>query len=353
MNITFVTSTLTSGGSERVMSILANELADRGHNVSIILLRAPNVFYSINDSVKLYFAQDFSKNIMGKALWLRKHIQKERPDVVIPFMTSVYCVTIFALLGVNVPIISSERIDPRFSNRIIKITRWAFLRFTTHLVVQTQAIKAYYSQSIQQRTTIIPNPITEKVFEKPTDINKKHRIISVGRLYDQKNQKMMINAFSQIANQYPDYTLVIYGEGPLRQELENYIKSLGLESKVLLPGRTENIVKELYDSEVFCLSSDYEGMSNALLEAVCVGMPVISTRVSGVDDILINGENGLVVNIGDVDGLVVAFQTLLNNKELCDKFSKYNKQISVNYKIEKIVDNWEALMHKVVGLGCE
>ncbi|MBQ3536166.1 MAG: glycosyltransferase [Alistipes sp.] len=353
MKITFVTSTLTSGGSERVMSILANELADRGHNVSIILLRAPNVFYSINDSVKLYFAQDFSKNIMGKALWLRKHIQKERPDVVIPFMTSVYCVTIFALLGVNVPIISSERIDPRFSNRIIKITRWAFLRFTTHLVVQTQAIKAYYSQSIQQRTTIIPNPITEKVFEKPTDINKKHRIISVGRLYDQKNQKMMINAFSQIANQYPDYTLVIYGEGPLRQELENYIKSLGLESKVLLPGRTENIVKELYDSEVFCLSSDYEGMSNALLEAVCVGMPVISTRVSGADDILINGENGLVVNIGDVDGLVVAFQTLLNNKELCDKFSKYNKQISVNYKIEKIVDNWEALMHKVVGLGCE
>ena len=181
MKITFVTSTLTSGGSERVMSILANELSDRGHDVSIILLRAPKVFYPINDSVKLYFAQDFSKNMMGKALWLRKHIQKERPDVVIPFMTSVYCMTIFALLGVNVPIISSERIDPRFSNRIIKITRWAFLRFTTHLVVQTQAIKAYYSQSIQQRTTIIPNPITEKVFEKPTDINKKHRIISVGR----------------------------------------------------------------------------------------------------------------------------------------------------------------------------
>lgn len=348
MKITFVTSTLTSGGSERVMSILANELSDRGHDVSIILLRAPKVFYPINDSVKLYFAQDFSKNIMGKALWLRKHIQKERPDVVIPFMTSVYCVTIFALLGVNVPIISSERIDPRFSNRMIKMMRWVFLRFTTHLVVQTQAIKAYYSQSIQQRTTIIPNPITEKVFEKPTDINKKHRIISVGRLYDQKNQKMMINAFSQIANQYPDYTLVIYGEGPLRQELENYIKSLGLESKVLLPGRTENIVKELYDSEVFCLSSDYEGMSNALLEAVCVGMPVISTRVSGVDDILINGENGLVVNIGDVDGLVVAFQTLLNNKELCDKFSKYNKQISVNYKIEKIVDDWETLINSVI-----
>lgn len=348
MKITFVTSTLTSGGSERVMSILANELADRGHNVSIILLRAPNVFYSINDSVKLYFAQDFSKNIMGKALWLRKHIQKERPDVVIPFMTSVYCVTIFALLGVNVPIISSERIDPRFSSRIIKITRWAFLRFTTHLVVQTQAIKAYYSQSIQQRTTIIPNPITEKVFEKPTDINKKHRIISVGRLYDQKNQKMMINAFSQIANQYPDYTLVIYGEGPLRQELENYIKSLGLESKVLLPGRTEDIVKELYNSEIFCLSSDYEGMSNALLEAVCVGMPVISTRVSGVDDIIINGKNGLVVNIGDVDGLVIALQTLLNNKDLCDKFSEYNKQISVSYKIEKIVDNWETLINNVV-----
>lgn len=348
MKITFVTSTLTSGGSERVMSILANELANRGHDVSIILLRAPKVFYPIDDAVKLYFAQDFSKNIMGKALWLRKHIKKERPDVVIPFMTSVYCVTIFALLGVGVPIISSERIDPRFSNRMRKVMRWVFLRFTTHLVVQTQAIKAYYSQSIQRRTSIIPNPITEKVFEQPTNVNKKRRIISVGRLYDQKNQKMMISAFSQIANQYPDYTMVIYGEGPLRQELEDYIKSLGMEYKVLLPGRTDNIVEELYNSEIFCLSSDYEGMSNALLEAVCVGMPVISTRVSGVDDILINGENGLVVEVGDVDGLVVAFQTLLNDKELCGKFSKYNKQISVNYKIEKIVDDWEALINSVV-----
>ncbi len=348
MKITFVTSTLTSGGSERVMSILANELADRGHNVSIILLRAPKVFYPINDSVKLYFAQDFSKNMMGKALWLRKHIQKERPDVVIPFMTSVYCMTIFALLGVNVPIISSERIDPRFSNRMRKIMRWMFLRFTTHLVVQTQAIKEYYSQSIQQRTTIIPNPITEKVFEEPAEIEKKHRIISVGRLYDQKNQKMMIRAFSQIANQYPAYTLIIYGEGPLRQELEDYIKSLNMETRVLLPGRTEDIVKELYNSEIFCLSSDYEGMSNALLEAVCVGMPVISTRVSGVDDILVNGKNGLVVNVGDVGGLAVAFQTLLNDKELCDKFSKYNKRISVNYKIEKIVDDWEVLIKGIV-----
>lgn len=348
MKIAFITATLTSGGSERVISLLANELANRGHDVSIILLREPTIFYTLNDSIKLYFAQEHSNNIVGKIVWLRKFVKQNNIDVVIPFMTAVYCTTILALLGLPTPVIASERIDPRFSSTIRKILRWCLLPFAKHLVVQTQSIKSYYSDKIQSRTTIIPNPVSDSMFENPnTDITKEKIIISVGRLYEQKNQKMMIDAFANIAHLHQQFKLIIYGEGPLRSSLSEYIEEKGLSSRILLPGRSNNIVNELNKAEVFCLSSDYEGQSNALLEAICVGLPITTTNVSGVEDTIINGVNGIVVNIGDTESFARALDTLLSNQQLRSTFAQYNKSLGENFRIDKIVDKWEMLIKQI------
>ena len=348
MKITFVTSTLTSGGSERVISLLANEFSQKGHKVTIILLCEPIVFYPINPSVEVIYARNYGKNGLSKGRWLRRFIKKSRPDVVIPFMTAVYCFTIFWLLGLSVPIISSERIDPRFSPPMRKFLRFVLLRFTDHLVVQTQEIKSYYAKSIQSKTTIIPNPVSEKVFDNETVVDKETRIISVGRLYSQKNQRMMIDAFSKVAERFPLYKLAIYGEGPLRNELENYIKSKGLEKRIFLPGRTDNIIEELRQSELFCLSSNYEGMSNALLEAVCVGLPIVTTHVSGVDDLIENGINGLIVNVNDSDGFAIALEKLIKDKKLRETFSIKNKEIANRFKLDRIVSDWENTIYKVI-----
>lgn len=348
MKITFVTATLTSGGSERVMSLLANELSARGHSVSIILLKEPLIFYSIDKNVKLYFAENYSKITLKKIYWLRTLIKKEKPDVVIPFMTGVYCTTIASLLGVNIPIISSERIDPRYSSRLRSVLRWALLRFTTHLVVQTQDIKNFYSKSIQKKTSIIPNPVSEAVFNVDTNIKKQKQIISVGRLYEQKNQKLMIDAFGDIASKHADYKLVIYGEGPLRQELTDYIISKNLTNRVLLPGRSESVITELLKSEIFCLSSDYEGMSNALLEALCVGLPIVTTRVSGVDDLLIDKENALITEVKDRVTFARSLDILISNDQLREKFAINNKKQATQYKLCNIVNKWEELINSIV-----
>lgn len=349
MNITFVTATLTSGGSERVISILANELTRRGHEVSVIMLREPIVFYSLDESIKLHCAQEYSTNILGKIIWLRKFVRKEQPDVVIPFMTAVYCTTILALLGLNTPVIASERIDPRFSSNIRKVLRWCLLRFVNHLVVQTQAIKQYYSSKIQAKTMIIPNPVSDNMFEEISSSNRKEKIIvSVGRLYSQKNQKMMIDAFASIAHLHQEYKLIIYGEGPLRQQLMEYIEIKNLSSRVLLPGRVNNVAIELRKAEIFCLSSDYEGQSNALLEAICIGLPIVTTNVSGVEDIITNGTNGFVVNVGDTKTFAQSLNALLENETLRVEFAKYNKALGNTYKVDKIVDCWESLIKQVV-----
>lgn len=349
MKIIFVTSTLTSGGSERVISLLANELSMRGHIVSIALLREPMVFYPLSSNIKLHFAQEHSNNILKKILWLRHLVKTEKYDVAIPFMTAVYCTTIFALLGIKCPVISSERIDPRYSPVIRSFARWLMLRFTTHLVVQTNYIKEFYSNSIQERTTVIPNPVLESVFTLDGTITPFKRIISVGRLYEQKNQKMMIDAFASIATKYPEYKLVIFGEGPLREDLTKHINDKGMKDRILLPGRSTKIIDELQASEIFCLSSDYEGMSNALLEAMCIGLPIITTKVSGVEDMLVNNTNAFIVNVGDVTAMTSAMDKLIANPEIRNKFSVNNKRLAVNYSLGRIVDKWEDLILKIAG----
>ena len=349
MKIVFVTATLTSGGSERVTSLVANQLAERGHQVEIVNLNKHIVFYPIHQQVKLSFAEDIvGSSIISKILWLRKHVKEEKPDVVIPFMEAVYCVTLLALIGIKVPIISSERIDPRKSPFIRNILRRIFLPLTTHLVVQTQDIKAFYPKFIQKKTSIIYNPVSETVFqlqEKPKD----NVIISVGKLDGQKNQKLLINAFASISKDFPDWRLVIYGEGRERDSLERMIKDprFKIQDKVSLPGRCETVIEKMNKAKVFAFSSDFEGMSNAILEAVCVGLPVVTTNVSGAAELVKDGEGGFVVPIRDGKALADALRTILLDEQLREKMARENKARAKEFKLDMIVDQWESLILQI------
>ena len=346
MKICFVTATLTSGGSERVMSLVANQLAVRGHEVEIVNLNKHIVFYPIHQNVHLSFAEDeVGSSIIRKICWLRKHVKKEKPDVVIPFMEAVYCVTLLALIGIKVPVISSERIDPRKSPFIRNILRRIFLPLTTHLVVQTQDIKAFYPKFIQKRTSIIYNPVSETVFhlqEEP----KENTIISVGKLDGQKNQKLLINAFARIADKFPEWKLVIYGEGRERESLESLVSSFKsqVSRRILLPGRCETVIEEMNKAKVFAFSSDFEGMSNAILEAVCVGLPVVTTNVSGAAELVKDGEGGFVVPIRDGKALADALRTILLDEKLREKMAQENKARAKEFKLDMIVDQWESLI---------
>ena len=367
MKLTFVTSTLTSGGAERVISLLANNFAERGYEVEMIALTSISPdYYTLNPKVRFIHADKISKGgLLGELWWFRRHIKKEQPDVVIAFMEAVYEFVLLALLGTKIPVISSERLDPALISWPRKVLRWLLLPTTTAHVVQTQHIKQYYNQQIQKKTHIIYNPVNEKVFQVKVDRLKVkdgvevkgeglkikderlNRIISVGRLYPQKNQKMMIEAFAQISERHPDWKLVIYGEGYLRKDLDSLVERLKVKDKVLLPGRCETVIEEVAKSKVFCLSSDYEGMSNAMIEALCVGTPVISTKVSGTDELIRDGENGLLVDIGDTDGLAKAFEKLLSNQELREQLGKEGQKLATQFKTDTIVDQWEKLVHRL------
>lgn len=355
MKLTFVTATLTSGGSERVMSIVANKMQERGYEVEIICLNDQIVFYPINEGIKITHVEVEvgTKSLPKKLWWFRKYIQKTQPDVVIAFMVSVYTVTLLALMGVDIPVISSVRNDPAYSNLRKKITRKLLLPRSAHVVVQTQQIKQYFSKNIQKKTTVIYNPVNEKVFQIKVDglkvkgEERLNRIISVGRLYPQKDQKTMIEAFAKVSEKHPDWKLVIFGEGPERGALELLVERLKIKEKVSLPGKSENIIDELKKSKIFCLSSIYEGMSNALVEAICVGLPIVTTKVSGTEELIENGENGFIVDIGDKDTMAMAMTKLIEDENLRQQFAEKNRAQAVKFETNAIVDQWEEVILKV------
>lgn len=351
MRITFVAANLNSGGAERVMSLLANQFIKSGYEVEFIFLKKDIRFYPLLKQVKVKVAEKEcdSDSLIKKLLWMRKYIGNNKPDAIFAFRIAIYSVTLLTLLGVKVPVIASERNDPRFYSLAWKAIQAALLPLANHFVVQTQHIKDYFPKFIQKKTDIIFNPVTEKVFSLPI-VPKEKRIISVGRLHSQKNQKMMIEAFARMSDDFPEWKLVIYGEGPERDSLESLVSSFRFQvsSRISLPGRSENIIDELNKSEIFAFSSDYEGMSNAVVEAFCVGLPIITTRVSGTEDIITDGKNGYLLERNDVTGMEKAMRKLMGDENLRKKMGDINKSKSDIFNMNNIFKQWEKVLKKIV-----
>lgn len=412
MNITFLTASLGSGGAERVVSLLANRMSEMGHQVEIICLMYDDVYYQTKPEVKLTVVSRVCPgNLIKRLFWLRRYVQKSGTEVCVAFTEGVYCATICTLLGTGIPVIASERLDPHYMSWQRNLLKKIFLPHAAWLVVQTEHIKSYFKGKVAKKTSIILNPVNEKVFEVNGErlmVNgdgltvKENTIISVARLFPQKRQEVLIGAFAKIAEKYPEWKLMIYGEGPERAKLEKLIASLndndddddddnhlntkvteeksvgakeqktqnevngderlmvndeGLKTKderlkikerILLPGRCETIIEELNKAKIFALSSDYEGLSNAMLEAVCVGLPIVSTRVSGTDELIHEGVNGYVVDCGDTDALAEALEKLMGDEKKIQEFSAESRKMAEQFRLDHIVREWLELMERVI-----
>ena len=171
---------------------------------------------------------------------------------------------------------------------------------------------------------------------------ERKEIVTVGRLEPQKNQKLLINAFSELAKKFPDYTLVIYGEGSLRKKLEKYIESKGLKDRVFLPGAKNNIQEYIKDASLFVLSSDYEGIPNALIEAMAIGLPCVSTDCSpgGARELITNGENGVIVECRNSNELATAMARLLTDRESAKRMGTNAKKIYTRVDKNLVCNRW-------------
>lgn len=348
--ILFVTGSMGRGGAERVISLLSSYYIKNGWDVSIAMLLHNSVKYELPQEIKIVDCS--SKNGIKKGFLrvikkFRVFVQKEKPDVIVSFMAQNILISGIALIGIKIPFIVSERIDPASVKRniIYKFLLNRIYEKSDLVIFQTKRAQKYFNKKIQNNSCIICNPI--KIYSEKSK-KSKHKIVSIGRLTDQKNQELLIRSFDIIHSKYPQYNLYIYGEGYLRNKLENIIKSLNLTESVFLPGSVSDIHEKIRDAELFVLSSNFEGLSNALMEAMLMGLPVISTDCAGSDEIIISGKNGLLVPINDKDKMVEAIEKIIEDSDLRQLLSKNAKESMQKYKEGNIIETWVNTIEKVI-----
>lgn len=350
----FSIGTLSSGGAERVVSILVNKLINKDFDITIFLWIGSNVFYDIDKRVKIISIEKEcgSKNILKKTLWFRSFIKNNPPSLILSFLAIFNILVLASLVGIRVKKVVCERNDPRYT------PFWGWLRRVRNVIyyladgvlTQTDNNKSYFSKRLQKKIKVIYNPILMDydLVGSALWANKDNSIISVARLEPQKNQKMLIRAFSLFSLKHPTYKLVIYGKGKSHDELTKYIKDLNLEKKICLAGVTQDIFDKMKVADIFVLSSYFEGMPNTLLEAMCVGLPCISTKVSGAVDLIRDGENGYLVDIDDAYTMAEKMDTLATSKAHRNELGLNASGLYKKLNIDVIYKEWETYINEVI-----
>jgi glycosyltransferase involved in cell wall biosynthesis len=352
-----------NGGAERVMSTLANELSSENNEVLILSLTTSDSFYKLNEKVKMVGANyiisrdskilrriDMLVNGIKGIFFVRSLVKEWKPDIVISFLTHTNILSIITKFSYkNMKLIVSERCDPLERSLTLRLLTKYLYPFADGIVCQSKVVAEFFPQTAQKNIKIIQNPINyESVSNKEFSIKRKV-IVGVGRLFEQKNFELLIDSFNDIKDDFPLHKLEIYGEGHLRNQLESQIERLDLCNRVFLRGVINNVMKHVSDSELFVLSSNFEGFPNALIEAMASGLPVISTDFStGVARDLIKENNGIIVPVGDQESLTKAMRTILSSEELQKKMSIENRCLNNTLSVKLILDKWIELFVDVI-----
>lgn len=341
------------GGAERVMSILTNEFSRDGHKVILatdvpVLKNKDN--YVISDKVECVYINPKSNNFFRKN-WqrmkqLRKIVRNEKVDTTLSFLGEQNYRMLIATIGLKCRKCVSVRNDPTHEYGKTRLKKWVANRIidmADACVFQTEEAKKYFNERVQKKSEVIANPIDDKFFKIKRAKSPKN-IITVGRLEPQKNQKLLIDAFASIADKIDD-DLLIYGEGSLAKELREYIKSIGMTKRIFLKGGTDNIGRELAKGKLFVLSSEYEGMPNALMEAMAAGVPCVATDCpcGGVRALAGNNAGGALVTCGDVDEMGKTVLRIIKSKSL-SAMGKRAKTRMTEHKTDSVVLRWKTLL---------
>lgn len=326
--LVIVIGSLGRGGAERVISYIANYFAECKWNVYILTVLSYKVEYNLNKNIHVVnCAGCCGSRWLRLPYWLysiRKNIQRISPCVVVSFAARINIITQLSLVGLKIPVVVSERNDPYKDGRgfVVDLFTRIFYKRAKAVVFQTRQAASFFKNYNLKNTYILPNPVKVECYAKK---EKKFKIVNVGRLTKQKNQKNLILAFYEVKKIFKNSELWIYGEGELKGDLQSLCKSLDISSSVYFPGNVIDVHKRICDASIFVLSSDYEGQSNALLEAMTMGLPCISTKCAGATEIIENGKNGFLVDVGNVSELINVIKILFNNNTLRDSIRKNAK----------------------------
>ena len=348
----FTNKIFLSGGAERVICTLASDFAARGIDTTIITQESTQCGYPLNPQVKVVATKTNCRipgvRLFARCMKLRKVIKDLAPDAAISFMVDNNLFLSLFTLGLPCARIGSDRIFPKMVTGIRAKLCPVIYPLTDGFVFQTEEAKNCFGGKFRDRSVVIANPLVGNIPERAEMPGK--YVVSVGRLTKQKRHDLLIRAFGQLHKVHPEYSLRIYGGGELQAPLQLLIDELGLSQSVRLMGTSKTVLEDIADAGMFAMASDYEGMPNALAEAIALGIPSISTDClgGGAAALIRDGVNGLLVPIADEQALAEAMTKLAEDEVLAAKLGEEGKKLKQTLSVDAICRQWLDYIAQVV-----
>ena len=363
MKILFHLNSMGRGGAERVVSILSSAFARQGHEVLIATLWKAKKEYEVDSRVQQRHIglrdTEEQRGRIAKAclryVRLRRCIQKEKPDIVISFCNKANFRSALAMIGMKIPLLVSVRNDPQKNYAPYKIATKIMEHKAAGCVFQTPDAKAFFSKKLQKKSQILFNPLSEQYpIPKQGSIQERKKVIvTVGRIARQKNHMLLIQSFAKLCDEFPAYQLNLYGSADdveLYNQMKTWIVSNGLEERIRFMGVEEDLPNKIANAALFVLPSDYEGMPNALIEAMVLGLPVVATDCpcGGVKMFVENNVTGLLVSVGDSVALREAIRYMLTHTEEAEQMGKRARSIIDRVEPQIVCEKWLEYIYTIV-----
>ena len=357
--VAFYIGSLHKGGAERVFVNLAEYFLNQDYQVLMVTQYQKEDEYELVRGIDRIISDITPQETTGSRIvnfWrrmekLHRIWKQEKPDLVLScagknnFMTIVS--TMFTKTKPVVSVVGEAKEE--YPGKLMRILANLLFPHAAGVVLQTERSRSFFTKRVGKVAVILPNSLNPLFIRPAFQGERKKRIVSVGRLDANKNHEMMIRVFAKLAAKYPEYTLTIYGDGELRSHLEKLIDSLELSDRVFLPGVILNVADEIESASLFLLTSYSEGVSNALIEAMALGLPVIATDVpsGGTVELIEHGKNGWIIPTGGEAALEKAMDMLLSDRELAESLGSQARKVQERFAPEQVNRQWQAYFEKL------
>lgn len=351
--IAFYIGNLARGGAQRVMTNLACYFNEIGYEVVLVTAKWEEGEYTYAEGIKRILS-DLSEeeqgsgrllNIYRRMKKLRCIWKTEKPDLIVSFMGKSNVNAIATTRGLHIPVLVSVRSDPNreYATKITRFLSKTLFGMASGIVLQTEMAVSYFPSWMRKKTVIMPNSLDERFIRPRFEGIRRKEIVSVGAVDQNKNHKLLIEAFAELAKEYQEWTVTIYGDGCERKGLQELAAQRGLADRVFLPGKENATYDKIYDSSIFVLTSYVEGMPNALIEAMALGLAVISTDCpcGGPRMLIQDKRNGLLIPVDDKKALVNALGKLLEEEQLREQLGQNAHKLGEELAPGKVNRMWQ------------
>ena len=358
--IAFYIGSLRKGGAERVFVNLAEYFQREGYRVIMVTQYQKEEEYDLPDGVERILSEIEEEkvspsrvvNFLRRLNKLHAIWKEQEPDLVLSCIGKNNFMAVVTAVGTKTkPVVSVVgEAGEEYPGRGMRMLADILFTRAAGIVLQTERSRTFFCSKVGAKAVILPNSLNPDFIRPRFSGEREKKIVSVGRMDANKNHEMQLCAFAALRDKYPDYELVIYGDGELRPYIEEKAKELGIAGRVSLPGVVPDVAAHIERAALFLLTSYSEGVSNALIEALALGLPVIATDVpsGGTEELMTDGENGLVIPAGDLQALTSAVDRLLGDPAYADRLGREAARIQERLSPERVNPLWKAYFEEIM-----